>query len=175
MLRLILTLLFAGTGVALAQPDPDLPQPDPPGAWRKITHDCATTDSKCIGNPVTPLCAIETYFACFLRREPDYCDIVEAGVRPSPQVGRTQDAHDEYRIVYARRPSPLDPLDPATEGTARWLPGDVIIGFMRRPCIKLHTGDYNCAIGVESDPLFVHIVRKQGDHWVYVSRFRPRF
>lgn len=159
-----------------AQPaDPDLPLPDPPGVWRKLTHDDATTDSRCIGNPKTPLCAIETYIACFLRREPDYCDIVGAGVRPLPQVGKALHQHEEYRIVYARRPSTLDPLDPTTEGTARWQPGDVLVGFMRRACFKRERRPDNCTLDVESDPLFVYILRKEGKDWVFAGRFRPRF
>lgn len=117
----------------------------------------------------------QTYFACFLRRVPDYCDIVEAGVRPLPQVGKAIHAYEEYRIIYARRPSKLDPLGPATEGTARWLPGDVAIGFMWRSCLKLASGQDNCDIGVEDDPLFVYMLRKQGDRWIHTSRFRPRF
>jgi hypothetical protein len=170
VLALLLLMLPAGAQAV----DPDLPLPDPPGVWRKLTHDDATTDSRCIGDPKTPLCAIETYFACFLRREPDYCDIVGAGVRPLPQVGKALHEHEEYRIVYARRPSKLDPLDPATEGTVRWQPGDVLVGFMWRACWN-NAGKIKCEIGVEDDPLFVYILRKTGDDWVFAGRFRPRF
>lgn len=174
MRGLVLALLLL-MSPAWAQPaDPDLPLPDPPGIWRKLTHDDATTDSRCIGHPKTPLCAIETYFACFLRREPDYCDIVKAGVRPLPQVGKVPHKREEYRIVYARRPSKLDPLDPATEGTARWQPGDVLVGFMWRACWS-DDGKYECEVGVENDPLFVYILRKTGEDWGFAGRFRPRF
>ena len=177
MVLILTAALLAGLlPAAVAQPaDPDLPEPDPPGVWRRVTHDNATTDSKCIGNPVTPLCAIETYLACFLHREPHYCAIVEAGVRPLPQVGKALHQYEEYRIVYARRPSRLNPLEPTTEGTAQWLPGDVLIGLMRRACFKYDGRPDNCTLDVENKPLFVYILRREGEDWIFVSRFRPRF
>lgn len=177
MLRLALMLLLAGTGFAAAQPaDPDLPPPDPPGVWRKITHDDSTSDSKCIGNPVTPLCALETYFACFLRSRNDFCDMVEAGVRFNPKVKRQPTNYREYRIVYARRPSKLDPVDSATEGTLKPLPGDVIIAVFQRNCHSVVAeGVSPCSIGVEEEPPNVYMLRKQGDLWTNPYHFKPRY
>jgi hypothetical protein len=52
------------SGSSLAQtPDPDLPAIDPPGKGRVMTHDDLTSTSNCIGNPITPLCAVETVIA----------------------------------------------------------------------------------------------------------------
>lgn len=160
---------------ALAQAnDPVLPPPDPPGAWRKLTLDDATSSSRCIGNPVTPLCAVETYLACFLRLQPELCDLVQAGVRPLPGVTRRADLREEYRVIYARRPSPLDPVDPATEGNMKPQTGDVVIGYMIRDCFGA-VDDVSDCDKVENDPPYVHMLRKRGDLWIYAYRFRARF
>ena len=168
-----LMLIVAAPAVAQAH-DPVLPQPDPQGTWRKMTRDDATTTSRCVGNPVTPLCALETYLACFLRRQPEFCDMVQAGIRPIMSVTRRADLREEYRVVYARRPSPLDPVDRGTEGNMRPQPGDVVIGYMIRDCFGAAEDVTNCD-EVENDPPYVHMLRKQGDIWVYAYRFRARF
>jgi hypothetical protein len=49
----------------LGAADADLP------AYRSIDANQAT--STCIGNPATPLCAVETYLACGVRREQRLC------------------------------------------------------------------------------------------------------
>jgi hypothetical protein len=170
-----LLMLLALPGLAVAQAsDPSLPPPDPPGVWRKLTLDDATTTSRCIGNPVTPLCAVDTYWACFFRAQPELCDMVEAGARPPTLDKPVPDYRQEYRVVYARRPSPLDPVDRATEGNMKPQPGDVVIGLMRRFCAGPVDDDSNC-LDVENDPPYVHMLRKRGDHWVYAYRFRARF
>jgi hypothetical protein len=176
LLATCLLMLIAAPGLALAQAgDPILPPPDPPGVWRKLTREDASTSSTCIGNPVTPLCAVETYWACFIRRQPELCDMVEAGVRPLPEVTWSSDRRQDYRVVYARRPSPLDPVDRATEGDMKPQPGDVVLGLMRRTCYGPADSDADCEIGVETEPPHVHMLRRQGNLWVYAYRFRARF
>jgi len=168
-------MLLAAPSFAQAS-DPILPPPDPPGMWRKLTLDDATTTSTCIGNPVTPLCAVETYWACFLRREPELCDMVQAGVRPQSKGPHIRpDIREDYRITYARRPSPLDPVDRATEGNMKPQAGDVVIGIITRLCFGPIDDDADCTPGVENDPPYVHMLRRQGDIWVYAYRFRARF
>lgn len=39
--------------------------------WATLTFDPATSSSRCIGNPMTPLCAVETHKACFLWNDAD--------------------------------------------------------------------------------------------------------
>ena len=170
----ILMIVLPGLAAAQAN-DPILPPPDPPGMWRKLTHDDATTTSRCIGNPVTPLCAVETFIACFLHRRPDLCDLVQAGVQPLASVPKAPHKWEEYRVLYARRPSPLDPVDPATEGDMNPQAGDVVIGLLRRACFERHDREPNCTLNVEKNPPYVYMLRKQGDIWVHVYRFRARF
>lgn len=74
ILMLAAALVFATPSlVHAAEP---LPRPDARGQWRVITADDATTTSRCIGNPTTPACAIETHLACFVRRQQELCDKV---------------------------------------------------------------------------------------------------
>lgn len=166
--------LIAAPSIAQAS-DPILPPPDPPGLWRKLTHDEATTTSTCIGNPVTPLCAVETYWACFLHRRPELCDMVAAGVRPLEVVPKVPDLWEEYRVLYARQPSPRDPVDPATEGNMKPQPGDVVIGLLRRSCLGPPDDETSCTLNVETQPPHVHMLRKQGKFWIYAYRFRAKY
>jgi hypothetical protein len=43
------------------------------GVKRVMTKDPETTDSKCVGDPKTPVCALETMLACLVRQQPDLC------------------------------------------------------------------------------------------------------
>jgi hypothetical protein len=65
-LSLVLALCLAGSVAGGAEP---LPQPDPPDVWRRMTHDDATTTSRCLGDLSDPICVVETNIACFLRGE----------------------------------------------------------------------------------------------------------
>lgn len=169
-------LMIALAGPALAQASDSIaPPPDPPGVWRKLTHDPATTTSTCIGNPVTPLCAAETFWACFLRLQPELCDMVEARVRPHLNVSKPLNHRLEYRVAYARRPSPLDPVDRATEGNMKPLAGDVLIALIRRSCWGPLDDESDCATGQETAPPYIHLLRRQGEFWVYVYRYRAPY
>jgi hypothetical protein len=48
---------------------------DPPGTWRVIGANRATSD--CIGETTTPICAIETRLACFDRRIVELCFLAD--------------------------------------------------------------------------------------------------
>lgn len=54
----------------------DLPPLTPKNHPRIMTMLDATSTSDCIGRPVTPLCAVETRMACFLRRDDRLCEVV---------------------------------------------------------------------------------------------------
>jgi hypothetical protein len=92
---------------AHAQPrDSDLPPVDPPGRWRQMTLDDATTDSKCVGKFDTALCAVETVIACSTRHLDELCTraSLDAGERgffldrpPRP------DALNRYRVSRVER------------------------------------------------------------------------
>ncbi len=75
MRRIVAVLLallpMAAPITAVAQ----LPAVDPAGQYRLIGP-AERSDSRCIGRPDTPLCAVETLLACFARRDPALCRVV---------------------------------------------------------------------------------------------------
>ncbi len=69
-------------GVAGAIATPPLPMPTsmpvrPEPKWKRITNFGTDTQSDCIGNPKTPVCAVETFVACLAYRDGDLCAIAE--------------------------------------------------------------------------------------------------
>ena len=109
--------------------------PDPEWAWRTMTQTDGT--SGCIGEPVTPLCAIETSIACILRENPELCRIAWA-VDPRLSLVRVIEGasvieYIDYRVVSVRRLTAGHA--PAEAGLKLWgRPGDLVIGIVRRWC-----------------------------------------
>lgn len=68
-------------GVIATQPLPmptSMPaRPEPKAKWKRITNFGAETQTDCIGNPKTPICAVETFIACLAYRDGDLCAIAE--------------------------------------------------------------------------------------------------
>ena len=113
----------------------DLPPIDPPNHWHVLTQDDASSDSKCIGNPVTPLCAVETIRACGVRASDELCRVgMGLADQPGLMRGPAQPATSElYRIVNAvlisrgnRKKFTFDDFRPEI--------GDVVIQLLDRPC-----------------------------------------
>lgn len=71
---------------ALAAGDAPFPAVDPPGQWRIITRSDATSSSRCLGRPATPLCAVETLLACFLRGRFELCRQVDHGAQEYAEI-----------------------------------------------------------------------------------------
>ncbi|MFC3676700.1 hypothetical protein [Ferrovibrio xuzhouensis] len=69
----ILLGLLVAAPAAAQLPTIQLPAVDAPGQYRLIGPDAGRSDSRCIGRPDTPLCAVETLLACFARREAALC------------------------------------------------------------------------------------------------------
>src|SRR5690606_41371687 len=89
-MRLTALLVLFTAGNAMAQ----LPAVDPPDQFRLIGTP-ERSDSRCIGRPETPLCAVETLLACFARRDDALCWRVwhppQSGIRLVP--GETRPSH----------------------------------------------------------------------------------
>lgn len=62
----LLSLLFSSPGMA------QIPAADPASQYRLIGK-ADGSDSRCIGRPESPLCAVETLLACFARRDEALC------------------------------------------------------------------------------------------------------
>jgi hypothetical protein len=72
--RILFFLLL--TTAALAADAPDFTKDPATGVKRVMTKESKTTDSQCVGDPKTPVCAFETLIACVTRRAPWLCQLV---------------------------------------------------------------------------------------------------
>lgn len=120
-----------------ADPLADVPAPS---EVRFISADDAT--SKCIGNPNTPLCAVETILACFARADLHLCKrmgITDVHLEP-------QDQTSKYTVIAAHV---LTEEDMKREDIAKefptapewWKPG-----FVDFTIFKMDGGDKACSI-----------------------------
>jgi hypothetical protein len=170
VLRISAILAFGlAAAVALAQtPDPDLPPVDPPGHWRQMTLDDATSDSKCVGRFDTPFCAVETVIACFMRARNELCvraTLDGEGVGDF-RYGVGNRSRDLYRIVGASRLTEDSILDIPRQ-TFGVRPGDVRIDIQKRIC-TMHAGIEDCGRRSLYDPN-IYTVRKTTLGWKIVD------
>ena len=160
----VLLLFAALAGEAEAA---DLPPVDPPGVWHKVTQDDATTDSKCIGKPVTPVCAVETIIACFVRKDRRLCRIGE-GQEPQPDLtpgNPGEGVWERYRITAVRRATPKRP--PAIAGIT------VQKGDMTVDVHKLWCQFSQCE--PTDGPPTTYLLRPMDGRWAAVSWETPRW
>jgi hypothetical protein len=118
----LLTGALAGCTTGL-----DLPAVDPPDHWRRLSQDDYETSSRCVGRPVTPMCAVETLLACFQRGQPALCWQVDDDTGQYEQVFATPTDLGKdlaYRVLDARR---LTTTMLPTDAQSGLQPGDVII------------------------------------------------
>lgn len=146
---------------------------DPPGTWRVMGSDRATSD--CIGDPVTPTCAVETQFACFVRRVVQLCFLSDqtsdARVYNFPKSPPPEDG-DIYRIDKIRRVTRLSP----TERSFLETNGDKLPDLTRVGDVLIHAKLDECAKspkGCDGKPLngFSCFARQTGLRWKLLSCF----
>lgn len=164
----LLVALFAAVGIggASAQtPDPDLPPVDPPGHWRQMTLDDATSDSKCVGKFDTPLCAVETVIACFARSHRELCN--EALRKPDYfERSHTGRPPDFRRMLYRIERSEIltqEGIDEIPRHADIERPGDLRIDVSSRDCYR-ETGGENCTFGYSDPNIFT--LRKTEGRWI---------
>ncbi|MBI1244476.1 MAG: hypothetical protein GC202_05675 [Alphaproteobacteria bacterium] len=148
--------------------DPDLPPVDPPGHWRQMTLDDATSDSKCVGKFDTPLCAVETVIACFTRNEWELCNAAlrKPGHFKRPKSSRQPSfARTQYRIVRSEvlTQAGIDDI-PRLADLER--PGDLRIDVRKRDCY-LEDERENCEYGVSAPNIFT--LRRVDTGWLVVD------
>lgn len=93
-----------------------------PRQVRVITPTTAT--SICIGDPKTPICAVETLLACWARKKMKLCERVDVSyMPPGPPLAKSQ-----YRLISIRILTEAD-MTPELAHTNWWKPGyaDVVI------------------------------------------------
>lgn len=166
--------LAASLAPAAAQsPDPDLPPVDPPGRWRQMTLDDATSDSKCVGQFDTPLCAVETVIACFTRQIDDLCTRASldrpafeffAGRMPRP------DSFDRYRVSRVERLTErtIQEIPRYTEGVRA---GDIRIDLHIRYCPT--DGKTNLCRPPNRFRTVIYTTRRTDSGWRIVDRGGP--
>jgi hypothetical protein len=146
---LFASFLALGGAGAPAQEQPEI---------RRITQTEATSD--CIGDPKTPLCAVETFIACGVCQRLDLCHI--AGVRIRLGFDDRISAV-EYRFVSAKTIRPEDVPQKLKDST--WYrPGFVRIAMFERACIHSMT-----ACPSEQWDDFGYSVKPVGKVWAVVS------
>ncbi|MEO5372727.1 MAG: hypothetical protein H7840_00450 [Alphaproteobacteria bacterium] len=150
----------------------NLPKIDKPGHWRKMGHDDATTTSKCVGNPVTPLCAVETVRACFVRVEDLLCGIAMGLDGPAGMVSRKKSVGItlRYRITGARILRDRDIPPNKRDGKWSWKAGDVQIDMKATKCY-----DGRCQKEIRQATSTTYDVRKYGNRWVVIEWDTPRW
>jgi hypothetical protein len=182
-LALLLALGCARAALAAA-PDPDVPKPDPPKKWRMLTKDSAT--SKCLGDPRTPLCAVETLLACQRRGTKRLCDSIWW-----PETGDAQKDEDwdglkreyetqhhpgsefYYRVTFAARikgPHDFPQLGHSLFKGYDYVPGDVRIDTVDMMCWPPQL-TFPC----QTAPFYpvMHILRKFGMRWAWHGADAP--
>lgn len=143
-------LLFSGPGMA------QLPSADPAGQYRLIGR-ADGSDSRCIGRPESPLCAVETLLACFARRDEALCRQVWQPPRPDLPLftSRTPPGYWwSYRVA-------------AAESVAA---GEVVIAIAGRSCGPLSLAP-DCL--TTPAPPTSYRVRRMGDGWQVVDWGSP--
>ncbi len=136
--------------------------------WRTLTFSDETTTSKCIGKPVTPICAVETFEACFKRSQIELCRMAYLnGESETFHLGYSSpESKTEYTIIKYQTIRHVRHV-PANirralerEGTME-KPGDVRVDITSRSC-RLARG--TCA--GEPTQSFVYFIRHAGHRWL---------
>lgn len=129
--------------------------------WRTLTDRDETTTSKCIGKPVSPICAVETLEACFKRKQIELCRMASLNGESEKfeDLGpRFPDRKTEYTIIKYQ--------------TIRRVPANLRdVGWIKRGDVDVHITLRSCPVArdtctgerIES---FAYMTRHVGDHWL---------
>ena len=125
------------------------------GSTKRITE--GHIDSNCIGDVSDPVCAIETWIACYALQKPELCSVLGVeGMRFKPDA---QPNIFDYRII---RVLPITP-----ENTTHWLrnkswfvPGLIEVRTVKRWCTTDCTQFYELSFAPS-----VYYLRPDGGEW----------
>ncbi len=137
--------------------------------WRTLTDRDETTTSKCIGKPVTPICAVETARACFDRSRIDLCRMASLNgesekfedLGPPFPDDKTEYIIIKYQTIRRVRHVPANIRRALEREGTMEKPGDVRVDITARSC-RL-TRD-SCA--GEPTQSFLYFTRHLADRWV---------
>lgn len=134
-----------------------LPAVDPINQYRLIGP-AERSESRCIGQSDTPLCAVETLLACFARRDPDLCGVVwSGGAGVAGFLARQQNSRYwwSYRIAAVEQP----------------VAGEVLIAVAGRMC-GLQTAEPDC-FTTPAPPTQYRLRQIDGGRWQVVDWQSP--
>ncbi len=159
----MLALAASFAPAAAQSSDPDLPPVDPPGLWRQMTLDDATSDSKCVGRFDTPLCAVETVVACYTRGINELCSSarLDADTYRFTSGNHGFRTGERYRVVRAERLTDDTILDIPRE-TGPLQAGDIRVDVIYGSCFT-NNGVRYCTRPF-SNPL-IYTLRKTPTGW----------
>jgi hypothetical protein len=179
MLRLLPLVLLGSILAAspLRAEDSPVPPVTPMGQYFALTYDNATSSSKCIGDPKTPLCAVETIMACRMRAEIDLCRIA-MDLKSSEQINPVVQRWPAriYRVsraeVLTDRTFPWRP-----SRRLKWRPGEISMkaGDIRIDIVEhwCHDEMTRAACDPASTGTKTYIVRQIGDRWAVIEVGNP--
>jgi hypothetical protein len=127
--------------------------------WRTLTFSEETTTSKCIGKPVTPICAVETFEACFKRSQIELCRMAYLnGESMKFHLGYSSPEYKtEYTIIKYQ--------------TVGHVPADLRdVGWIKRGDVEVHLTTRSCPLtrdtcAGEPTESFEYTTRHVGDRW----------
>jgi hypothetical protein len=150
----------------------------------------AASTSTCIGNPVTPLCAVETFEACLHRAEWPLC--AEVGFEPGDlrQFGPSEYfklVYRPYEVIGTRTVRvAFVPKSRDGEPSIEWRPGDVAVRLNWHRCPPIE----KCVVETQVHPTkkygegcrtfefcdrsfepHTYIVRRIGHRWIMVADY----
>jgi hypothetical protein len=171
--RLIFAVLLAAALPALAD-DVPLPELTPKGQYLVMTEDDTTSTSKCIGDPKTPLCAVETLLACYQRNEPDLCEIAtDTKLDPEYSRARFENAKSEPPLLYrvVRREIMTDRRFPWRPRYLDDRPNEIGMraGDMRIDILDVTPGRESDPGYTDISPHVAYIVRRYDGRWAVVD------
>lgn len=174
-------LALAAVAANAADPAADVPLPPitPKGQFLVMTKDDATSTSKCIGNPVTPMCAVETVLACNVRGIDELCRI-GMGLKTYPKYNFGPSLPEIYRVVRREiltdRRFPWRPDKDLDErpGEISLQAGDIRIDLFEKDCWHDTISPTACTTDPDIPSRVAFIVRRQGDRWAVID-WRPPY
>jgi hypothetical protein len=140
VMLLVLPLALAWTQPALAR-QRRLSDPLPPG-WKLLNNPAGPSTSRCIGRPVTPICAVETALACIYWRKPSLCELVHAPFPPEQDESNSLWVRNDAELYSTMRSESF----PVTE--SRLTPWDERISKELSPTWRIITSESSCDIAI---------------------------
>jgi hypothetical protein len=177
--RILLTARLIAASLPALAADDDVPLPPitPVDGYFVMNRDDATSSSKCIGDPKTPLCAVETAMACEIRGNDDLCRIGMGLEKPGLTFLRLPP--EIYWVV--RREVLMEQTIPWRSHELDWRPGeasvqagDIRIDVVEKVCSKGEFSHTACETDPDVPAISTYIVRRRGDRWAVID-WRPPY